>query len=610
MKSKKKKKEKNKNIKKYTATSNHKFSKNISRIIDKLGQTSKNTFNHYLFTHKFFLLYKDKVYEEVFLDTIKSNKLDNNIINNLIETKLKKYFKIYQTEHKIYTFNNNILYKFIKSSNINITHTNFMSTYNLLVRDCIGLNNLIVNTPNLLFLYEQNIFSILISFYYYKYYNVKNGLINKKPIRVQFDEEFQNHVMNTDKPNEFIKKNKYLELINKMLDKDNQLSSEQNFLSGLVYSTIKFEMTSSDIICNAMTKANETISSYYGLRKKGLKANKPKYITDNFYSVIFCGKTIVFGEKKKIKDNKIVNSSEPNEFQIKLGYGKYIYKNWETLFNEKINQKPVLKVNKPSLLDKEENKLKQIEIKKVSNQVYKVHYKIDKPKPNEIDESNIQINEMISIDLGMKNLLTIHDPNGKQRILKGGHLISLNEYYNKKISLVQSKKNQTKDKQLKASFEDEIKYLNDMRLRKLNGKMNNIINKLKELYSNKKAIIIGYNEGWKDKMNLGNNTNRKFYQIPYARLLQKIRYSFDEKAIVKEINEAYTSKCDSLGLEEICKHEEYLGDRKKRGLFSSSVNKLINADLNGAINILRKYTEYKYNKPLGLNLCNPVRITL
>ncbi len=99
MKSKKKKKENNKNIKKYTATSNHQFSKNISRIIDELGKTSKNTFNHYLFTNKFFLLYKDKIYEEVFLDTIKTNKLENNIINNLIETKFKKYFETYQNEH-------------------------------------------------------------------------------------------------------------------------------------------------------------------------------------------------------------------------------------------------------------------------------------------------------------------------------------------------------------------------------------------------------------------------------------------------------------------------------------------------------------------------------
>ena len=58
------------------------------------------------------------------------------------------------------------------------------------------------------------------------------------------------------------------------------------------------------------------------------------------------------------------------------------------------------------------------------------------------------------------------------------------------------------------------------------------------------------------------------------------------KLIITE--ESYTSKCDSLALEEIKKHEMYLGKRIKRGLFQSSIGKLINADVNGSINIMRK----------------------
>ena len=52
--------------------------------------------------------------------------------------------------------------------------------------------------------------------------------------------------------------------------------------------------------------------------------------------------------------------------------------------------------------------------------------------------------------------------------------------------------------------------------------------------------------------------------------------------------ESYTSKCDGLCLETIGRHETYLGKRKKRGLFQSSVGKLVNADVNGALNIIRK----------------------
>ena len=55
-----------------------------------------------------------------------------------------------------------------------------------------------------------------------------------------------------------------------------------------------------------------------------------------------------------------------------------------------------------------------------------------------------------------------------------------------------------------------------------------------------------------------------------------------------ENEESYTSKCDALAKEEIGKHESYLGKRVKRGLFRSSTGRYINADVNGAVNILRK----------------------
>ena len=76
-----------------------------------------------------------------------------------------------------------------------------------------------------------------------------------------------------------------------------------------------------------------------------------------------------------------------------------------------------------------------------------------------------------------------------------------------------------------------------------------------------------------------------------------------------EHEESYTSKCDALALEEVCKHENYLGKRVKRGLFRSSVGKIINADQNGALNILRKVvgdSEFVRIIGSGHSLC-PVR---
>ena len=63
---------------------------------------------------------------------------------------------------------------------------------------------------------------------------------------------------------------------------------------------------------------------------------------------------------------------------------------------------------------------------------------------------------------------------------------------------------------------------------------------------------------------------------------------------VIEREESYTSKCDSLVLENICRNDNYKGQRNKRGLFQSSKGKLINADANGALNIMRKVVGDSY----------------
>lgn len=59
--------------------------------------------------------------------------------------------------------------------------------------------------------------------------------------------------------------------------------------------------------------------------------------------------------------------------------------------------------------------------------------------------------------------------------------------------------------------------------------------------------------------------------------------------------ESYTSKCSFLDSEPLRKHSIYKGKRIKRGLFRSAKKKLINADLNASLNILRKVIgEFQY----------------
>jgi len=77
-----------------------------------------------------------------------------------------------------------------------------------------------------------------------------------------------------------------------------------------------------------------------------------------------------------------------------------------------------------------------------------------------------------------------------------------------------------------------------------------------------------------------------------------------------EQEESYTSKCSALDMEPIQKHEQYAGRRKRRGLFQAACGKLLNADVNGAVNILRKAISDSAAKQIidsGL-LFNPVKV--
>jgi IS605 OrfB family transposase len=227
-----------------------------------------------------------------------------------------------------------------------------------------------------------------------------------------------------------------------------------------------------------------------------------------------------------------------------------------------------------------------------------------------IDVNKNNVDDCVSIDLGMGNLMSIYDPIDKQYLIKGGYIIGLNNYYNYKIDTLKSES-------MKCNHLYTTKKIRDLlieRENKINHYFNKIVCWFVEKYHTKRLIVIGYNKKWKNKLNLGRLTNRKFYQIPFCRLLDKLKYKLSEINIKVVFNEeSYTSKCDALNMEPIKKQNTYSGIRIKRGLFSSKINKLINADINGAINIMRKYFA-KIGEDMseikGVSLYNPIAIKI
>ncbi|MFW9991640.1 MAG: zinc ribbon domain-containing protein, partial [Candidatus Odinarchaeota archaeon] len=99
------------------------------------------------------------------------------------------------------------------------------------------------------------------------------------------------------------------------------------------------------------------------------------------------------------------------------------------------------------------------------------------------------------------------------------------------------------------------------------------------------------NKNWKQQINLRKKTNQNFVSIPFYKLVRMLEYKCEESGIhFIETREDYTSKCSFLDMEPVQKQKTYKGKRIKRGLFRSAKGYLINADVNGGYNIIRKVT--------------------
>ncbi len=207
--------------------------------------------------------------------------------------------------------------------------------------------------------------------------------------------------------------------------------------------------------------------------------------------------------------------------------------------------------------------------------------------------SHLDSSRYASIDLGLGNLVTLVTDNAFPTIYSGKQIKSKNQWYNNELARLKSclelcNKKKT-SKATKRVTDTRNKQIDDL----LHKVSRHIVNTL--LDAGIGNLICGYNKGWKDSINLGKTTNQNFTQIPYDRLLHMLKYKCEMCGInFIENEESYTSKCDGLAFEPIEKHDEYLGKRKKRGLFQSSTGRLINADVNGALNIMRKVVGDSY----------------
>ena len=184
-----------------------------------------------------------------------------------------------------------------------------------------------------------------------------------------------------------------------------------------------------------------------------------------------------------------------------------------------------------------------------------------------------------SIDLWVNNLVTLASNCFNPLIINWKPLKSINQYYNKATSELRTTSYSRKKlwNRRKNKITD---YLHKTSRYLVNHLVSNGID----------TLVIWYNKEWKQETKLWKVNNQNFVSIPFQRLIEMLSYKCRLVGIKVEIQEeSYTSKCSFLDNESIEKHSNYLWKRIKRWLYQSSFWKLINADVNWALNILRKY---------------------
>ncbi len=194
---------------------------------------------------------------------------------------------------------------------------------------------------------------------------------------------------------------------------------------------------------------------------------------------------------------------------------------------------------------------------------------------------------IIGIDIGLTNLITMVNNIGETPIvIKGGVVKSINHYYNKERARLQS---------IYAKHHLTIGQKMKKLILKRNRKMDNYFHDASRFIINWcekndiDTIVIGRNKHWKQQINLGKRNNQSFVDVPFGRLIHIIQYKAQDVGIrVLLPREDYTSKCSFLDGEAIRKKIQYLGERSSRGLYCSKNRIMINSDVNGAYNIIKK----------------------
>ena len=323
------------------------------------------------------------------------------------------------------------------------------------------------------------------------------------------------------------------------------LNYEKNY--ALLKTSNNYKMLNSNMAQQILKEVDGSFKSFFGLLKLAKKSKYsfkdcrlPNYLPKDGYTTLVIGFV-------RLSGNKLI-----------LPYSNAYKK----------THKCVEITIPPTLLDK---KVREIRIiPKANARFFEIQYIYEA----ECIQRNLNINNALAIDLGINNLVTAVSSNGKTFIIDGKRLKSINQWYNKQKANTRSRNNKIND------------YMNKTARAIIDYCINNDIG----------TLVVGYNETFQKNSNIGKANNQTFVNIPYGQLRFKLEYLCEINGIVfVKQEESYTSKASFWDKDDIPIYNNdnpqsytFSGKRIHRGMYQCLNGKCLNADVNGALNILRK----------------------
>ena len=335
----------------------------------------------------------------------------------------------------------------------------------------------------------------------------------------------------------------------------------------LLKDSCNYKILNSNMSQQILREVDGQFKSFFALLKKAQKGEYdfkdihiPHYLPKDGYTTL----SIQF---VRLKDDKIV-----------LPYSISYKKEHELI---EIKLPPILK----------DKKIKEITIKpKAKARFFEIQYSYEA----DTIQRNLNQNKALALDPGINNFVTAVTSDGKSFIIDGKKLKSINQRFNKFNSKLQSIKDKQNIKRT-TKLQSRLTIKRANQIRDYVGKTGKYI--IEYCIKNDiGTLVFGFNKDFQQDSSLGTKNNQNFVNIPFGQLKDKLKYLCELNDIIFiEQEESYTSKASFLDRDEIPVYDEndpqeytFSGKRIKRGLYKSKDGSLINADVNGALNILRK----------------------